>query len=67
MVFAILIVYILGIPLGILAIVYARKAIRQRREIGDSVVSMYVVMVLSSLAILGGISFITLMVIGAMQ
>jgi ribosomal protein L37AE/L43A len=56
-----------GLPLGILAIVYARKAIRQRREIGDSIAGMIVVIVLASLTLLGGASTIALMVIGAMQ
>lgn len=67
LVFAILIVYILGIPLGILGIVYARKAIKQRREIGDSVAGMYVAIVFGALTIFGGVAFIALMVIGAMQ
>ncbi|HEX7833648.1 MAG TPA: hypothetical protein VF787_28605 [Thermoanaerobaculia bacterium] len=67
MVFALLMIAIFGIPLGILAMVYARKAMKQRREVGDGIAGMVGVMIVSALAVLGGITFVTFMVIGAMQ
>lgn len=57
----------LGLLVGPLAIYYARKGKAQRRESGDSVVSMVVYMVLGALEALGSIVFLVLMVIGAMK
>jgi hypothetical protein len=57
-------VTIFGIPLGALAMFYGGKAIKQRREIGDPVAGMYVVIVFGALEILGSLGFITFMIIG---
>jgi uncharacterized paraquat-inducible protein A len=60
-------VLILGIPLGALAIYYASKGMKQRREEGSPVTGMVVLLVLGALEIVVGIVLIGLMVFGMMQ
>jgi len=58
---------ILGIPLGALAIYYAIKELKRRREAGTPVTGMVVLIILGALEILGGVVTIGLMVFGLMQ
>ncbi len=66
-VLGLLMVAILGIPLGVLTVVYAVKAMRQRREVGDPRGGMIVTMIFGILEILASVGFIALMIFGAMQ
>lgn len=54
-----------GIPLGALAVYYASKARKQRREDGDSAAGMTLLMVAGILEIVGSAGFIAFMIIGA--
>jgi hypothetical protein len=64
MVIGLFTITIFGIPLGALAMFYGGKAIKQRRETGDSVIGMYIVILFGALEILGSLAFITFMIIG---
>jgi hypothetical protein len=54
----------LAVLFGALGIYYARKGIAQRREAGDSVVGMYIVMLVAILELLGGLLLIGVMIAG---
>jgi uncharacterized paraquat-inducible protein A len=52
----------LGVPFGALSIFYGRKGFKQLREEGRSVVGLWIVLIVASLEILGGLTMIVFIV-----
>lgn len=59
--------FLLGIPLGALAVYYAIKGAKQRRAEGSTTFGAVIVMVLGVLEILGGLAFIAFIIWSATQ
>jgi hypothetical protein len=64
MVVAGFLIWFLSVLFGPLGIYYASKGIKQRREAGDSVVGMYILMLIAIFELLGGLMLIGVMIAG---